>query len=128
MSVFVIEELHHNEIVRLDRTQLEHLYLQLGPVRADKDVGQTLEDLAIELSNVQKAHKQDDRDTLRDSVRGLIAIANKIGMTSLGRVARDVLDLSFTQDSAAYAATLARLERIGERSLIAVWDIQDMSI
>lgn len=124
----VIEELHHKEVVRLDRTQLEHLYLQLGPTRADKDIGQTLEDLAIGLANVQIAHKRGDKQKLRDNVRALIAIANKIGMTSLGRVARDVFDLSATDDAAAYAATLARLERIGERSLIAIWDIQDMSI
>lgn len=126
--MLAIEELRHNETVRLDRTQLEHLYLQLGPARADKDVGQTLEDLAIGLSNIQVAHKKWDKDAVRDSVRGLIAIANKLGMTSLGRVARDVLDVSVTDDLPAYAATLARLERIGERSLIAVWDLQDMSI
>lgn len=124
----VIVKLNHRESARLDRAQLERLYVQLGPVRADKEVNQTLEELAIELANVQKAQRQDRNEDLRHAVRQLIAIANKIGMTSLGRVARDVLDLSQGTDFAGFHATTARLGRIGERSLIAVWDIQDMSI
>ncbi|MCI2395474.1 hypothetical protein [Aliiroseovarius sediminis] len=114
--------------MRLDRAQLERLYVQLGPARADKEVNQTLEDLAIGLANVQKAQRGGQMDQVRECVRNLIAIANKIGMTSLGRVGRDVLDLSQGTDLAGYHATLARLGRIGERSLIAVWDIQDVTL
>ncbi len=124
----VIVNLNHSESVRLDRAQLERLYVQLGPARADKEVNQTLEDLAIGLANVQKAQRGGQMDQVRECVRNLIAIANKIGMTSLGRVGRDVLDLSQGTDLAGYHATLARLGRIGERSLIAVWDIQDVTL
>lgn len=124
----VVVKLSHRETVRLDRTQLERMYVQWGPVRADKEVNQALEDLAIGMADVQKSHRQGRTEDLRDQVRNLIAIANRIGMTSLGRVARDVLDLSNTSDLPAFNATVARLGRISERSLIAVWDIQDMSI
>ncbi|GHE96301.1 hypothetical protein GCM10016455_15810 [Aliiroseovarius zhejiangensis] len=124
----VVVKLSHRETVRLDRAQLERMYVQWGPVRADKEVNQALEDLAIGMAEVQKSHRQRRSDDLREQVRNLIAIANKIGMTSLGRVARDVLDLSDGTDEPAFHATVARLGRIGERSLIAVWDIQDMSI
>ncbi|MDE9449511.1 hypothetical protein J3R80_03395 [Aliiroseovarius sp. Z3] len=124
----VVVKLCHRETVRLDRAQLERMYVQWGPVRADKEVNQALEDLAIGMADVQKAHRQGRLEDLREQVRNLIGIANKIGMTSLGRVARDVLDLSATSDVAAFNATIARLGRISERSLIAVWDIQDMSL
>ncbi|MCK8464577.1 hypothetical protein MUY35_12015 [Aliiroseovarius sp. S1339] len=124
----IIVNLNVRESVRLDRAQLERLYAQLGPAHADKEVNQTLEELAIGLASVQKAQRLGQTDAVRDGVRDLIAIANKVGMTTLGRVARDVLDLSQGSDFAGFNATLARLGRIGERSLIAVWDIQDMSI
>ena len=44
-------------------------------------------------------------------------------MTLLARVGRDVLALSDRPDATALAATMARLERIGEISLVAVWDL-----
>lgn len=49
-------------------------------------------------------------------------------MTTLARVARDVAELCQADDSAALSAAMARLTRVGERSLIAVWDLQDMSL
>ncbi len=123
-----VVKLCHRETVRLDRAQLERIYVQWGPVRADKEVNQALEELAIGMADVQKAHRQGQADQLCEQLRQLIAIANKLGLTSLGRVARDVLDLSAGSDLPAFNATVARLGRISERSLIAVWDIQDMSI
>ncbi|WP_371169510.1 hypothetical protein [Aliiroseovarius sp. 2305UL8-7] len=124
----VVMNLNLKESVHLDRSQFEALYVQLGPTTADKEVNQTLEELAISLANVQKSHRSGQVEEVRDHVRSLTKIANKLGMTSLGRVARDVLDLSRGHDPAGFAATLSRLSRIGERSLIAVWDIQDMSV
>ncbi|WP_298568526.1 hypothetical protein [uncultured Aliiroseovarius sp.] len=123
-----IVKMKHVEAVRLDRGQLETLFVQMGPARADKEINQSLEDLAVALAGVQKANARGQTDLLCEGVRHLIAIANKIGMTSLGRVARDVLDLAQGNDVAGFSATLARLGRIGERSLIAVWDLQDMSL
>ena len=49
-------------------------------------------------------------------------------MTTLARVARDVLRPAPSHDAAALGATLARLVRIGERSLMAVWDLQDLCL
>ncbi|MCB1338182.1 MAG: hypothetical protein KDK10_12270, partial [Maritimibacter sp.] len=65
---------------------------------------------------------------LQASVRGLIAVAQQVGMTTLARVGRDVLELSQSYDAAAFGATVARLGRIGESSLMAVWDLQDLSV
>jgi hypothetical protein len=53
-------------------------------------------------------------------------LADKIGMVTLARVAQDVGLCAGRSDAAALAATLARLTRIGDRSLSAVWDLQDV--
>jgi hypothetical protein len=121
-------ELRLDEIIRLDRDQLEVLYAQLGPAGADNLVAHAMEELAVELARLEKRHKAGQIEEVRKGARSLIAIAQQTGMTSLARVARDVLDLTGSNDSAAYAAATARLLRIGERSLVAVWDLQDISI
>jgi hypothetical protein len=65
---------------------------------------------------------------LRKSARSIAAIADQIGMQTLARVARDVTACVDTGDRTGLAATLARLMRIGERSLTAVWDLKDLSV
>jgi hypothetical protein len=65
---------------------------------------------------------------LRKSVKSLIAIAEQIGMCKLARVAGDVGTAVDQADMVAVAATLSRLMRVGEASLTAVWDLQDMTI
>ncbi|TYB82586.1 hypothetical protein FVF75_04630 [Maritimibacter fusiformis] len=120
--------LRHEEPVRLDRDQLEAMYRNLGPTGADTVVNQALEELAAGLSRAGKQYRAHRFDQMRATLRALIAISRQLGLTSTARVARDVLDLSDSTDAAALAATIARLERIGESSLIAIWDLQDLSI
>ncbi|KPN64961.1 hypothetical protein XMM379_002245 [Aliiroseovarius sp. xm-m-379] len=123
-----ISHLYHKEAVRLDRDQLEILLLQLGPTSADKLVNQALEDLAIGLAQIKKHHAAGQVQETREQIRALKAIAQKLGMTTLARICRDARDLVGSPDIAGCAAVLARLNRIGEGSLIAVWDLQDMSV
>ncbi len=128
VAVSAIKQLHHQETVRLDRDQLEVLCLQLGPKGADKLVNQALEDLAVGLSHIQKKYAAGQVDETRQEIRKLVDIARKLGMTTLARVARDALDLAGGNDAVGYHAVLSRFTRIGEGSLIAVWDLQDMSV
>jgi len=121
-------ELAHEESVRLDRSQLEVLYQSLGSVGADKVVSHALEEISISLSRGVKEYRETRLDDLRATMRGLAAVAQQVGMMTLARVARDVQELAFTHDAAALGATMARLQRIGEGSLVAVWDLQDMTV
>ena len=123
-----VYNLTHEESVRLDRSQLEVLYHSLGPIGADKVVNHALEEIAVSLSRATKEYREGRLDDLRGSVRGLIAVAQQVGMTTLARVGRDVQDLASSHDAAAFGAAMARLERIGESSLVAVWDLQDLSV
>lgn len=49
-------------------------------------------------------------------------------MTALAQVAGDVAHTVDAGDAVAAGATLGRLIRVGERSLTAVWDQQDLSV
>ncbi len=116
------------EKVRLDQDQLTALYRQLGHAGAEDVVCRAIEELAVRLSHCERLWRQDDHPALRKSARSLIAIAEQIGMNTLARVAGDVTNAVDAGDAAAVAATLYRLIRIGERSLTAVWDLQDLSV
>ena len=104
------------------------LYKQLGESAAEDVVCRAIEELAIRLTHCERLWRDGNLPGLRKSARSLIAIAEQVGMMSLARVANDVTQSIDIDDRAALGATLFRLIRIGERSLTAVWDLQDLSV
>lgn len=120
--------LTQNERVRLDQDRLADLYLQLGEAGAEDVVCRAMEELAVRLAHAARMYHQGQIPELRKSVRSMAAISEQIGMQMLARVARDVTSCIDAGDANAVAATVARLMRIAERSLTAVWDMQDMTV
>ncbi|MCX8952650.1 hypothetical protein OU790_04300 [Ruegeria sp. NA] len=120
--------LEHKESVRLDSDQLSGLYRQLGDKNALDVLCRTIEELAVRLSNCERFWRQREWAELRKCARSLVAISEQVGMTVLARVAGDVAQAVDAGDAVAAGATLGRLIRVGERSLTAVWDQQDLSV
>nr|WP_206188351.1 hypothetical protein [Sedimentitalea sp. CY04] len=118
----------HTETVRLDPAKLNELYAQLGEAGAEDVVCRAIEELAVRLSHCERLWRQADLPNLRKSARSLVAIADQIGMSAMAGIARDVTQAIDTEDQPAIAATLFRLLRVGERSLTAVWEQQDLSV
>ncbi len=114
--------------MRLDSERLEELYRQLGEAGAEDVVCRALEELATRLARTEQYYREMKIEDMRKSARSLSAIAEQIGMQLLADVARDVTRCIDDVDRVAVAATLARLLRIGERSLSEVWDLQDISV
>lgn len=123
-----ILRLEHKETVRLDPDRLGGLYRQLGDKNALDVLCRTVEELAVRLSNCERHWRQRDWEALRKCAKSLVAIADQIGMTALARVAGDVTGAVDAGDAVAAGATLGRLIRVGERSLTAIWDQQDLSV
>jgi len=123
-----ISQLIQNEAASLDHDQLSALYSQLGAVGAEDVVRRAMEELALRLSHLERQYRQDEIKNLRKGARSLVAIAEQIGMKKLVRVAEDVCNSIDQGDTVALAATLARLLRVGERSLTAMFDLQDITI
>ncbi|WP_170457071.1 hypothetical protein [Ruegeria arenilitoris] len=123
-----IVTLEQKESVRLDPDRLNGLYRQLGDRNAVDVLCRTVEELAVRLSNCERLWRQRDWAGLRKCAKSLVAISEQVGMTALARVAGDVARTVDAGDAVATGATLSRLIRVGERSLTAVWDQQDLSI
>jgi hypothetical protein len=116
------------ESVQVDQDQLGALYAELGEAGAEDVVCRAMEELALRLYHCNRLHAANNTGDLRKCARSLIAIAEQIGMQKLARVAQNVISAIDSEDAVAIAATLARLLRVGEQSLTAIWDLQDLSI
>jgi len=120
--------LERAETVRLETEKLDNLFRQLGEACAEDVLCRAVEELAVRLTQCERLWRQHEHAALRKSARSLIAIADQIGMSALARVAGDVTQTIDSGDDVAIAATLFRLIRVGETSLMAVWDAQDLSV
>lgn len=120
--------LPREEPVRLDRARLEALCDRLGEAEAEELVCRAMEELAVRLSFTERQFRHGKRAEMRQSARALVTIADRIGMQALARVAGDVIGCADRGDDVATAAVVARLVRIGERSLSAIWDFQDLRV
>ncbi len=116
------------ENVRLDPGKLGELYSQLGEAGAEDVVCRAIEELAVRLTHCERLWRQNNMVDLRKNARSLIAISEQIGMDAMASIARDVTVSIDNEDAPAVAAILFRLLRVGERSLTAVWDQQDVTI
>lgn len=120
--------LAQNEAVRVDSDKLEALYRQLGDAGAEDIVCRAMEELAVRLAQAERLYREGRLGDLRKTARLVVAIADQIGMQMLARVAGHVTHCVDVEDETGLAAVLARLIRIGERSLTEIWELQDLSI
>ena len=112
----------------MDAAFLETLCVNLGPHAAEDVVCRAMEELGQVLFQVHEIAVSGQREELHKTLRRLSAIADQIGLCGLSDIARDVMTCIEQADEVAEAATLARLSRNGERSLAALWDLQDLSV
>jgi hypothetical protein len=117
--------LRQDETAAFDPDRIDDLFKQLGRHAAEDLVCRTLEELAARLTHVERCYRRGRPDEMCKTARGLCAVADQLGMVLLGRVAQDVINCAGTGDAVALAATLARLLRVGERSLTGMWDFRE---
>ena len=117
-----------SESVQLDQVRIDTLYAQLGETGAENVVCRAMEELALRMSQCETLWRDQNKAQLRKHARSLIAIADQIGMKTLARVAGDVTNCVDDMDDVALAATLSRMLRIGERSLAAIWSMENLSL
>jgi hypothetical protein len=123
----VVTDLPLGEPARFNPGQLEKLCERLGELRAEAEVAHALDRLSALLDEVGRISASRDHTHLEEVLAALVRDAQLIGMATLARVGRDVLDCVDSGDRTALAATMARLMRVGDRSIHAIWDLEDVS-
>lgn len=121
-----VTEFHKEEPIWLDPDRIIVLYAELGQAGAERVISAAMEDLAVQLVALEAAVLEQRPADVAKAVQALDPLARQVGMVLLARVAADLLDCSERGDRVAQAAVLARLIRLGDRCLTAVWDMADM--
>lgn len=123
-----IAKLRPDEPARVDRGRLEQLVEDYGPGGAERLMGRTLEDLAVRLNRADRAWRRGDTVRLCHGARELADVAERIGFLGLARAADVVSRVAIEGDPAALGATVGRMMRLGEASLMSAWDIRNLSL
>ena len=120
--------LAYSEPVRVGPEQLNGLYSQLGVSGAEDVVCRAMEEIALRMNRTVRQFADGELEDLRKNARSLVGIADQIGLSGLASVAGDVTNCIDDGDRIALSAVLNRFLRVGERSLSAIWELQDISI
>lgn len=111
-----------SEPVRVDARRVGDIVNELGESAAQNVIGLALEQLAQALTMVDRALSQGDMAQGIVQADGLARLAWQVGLVSLAGVAMDLGHCLERNDTGAMAAVRARLMRIGNQSLTAIWD------
>lgn len=112
----------------VDPARIDVLVKQIGIGAAERFVGRALEDLALILNTLERAEAAGDGPGIVSSAEALTMIAEELGLMTMAQVCCDVKCAIDQGNEAAAHAIVARLMRVGERSLVAVWTEHDMSL
>ncbi|MEM6636734.1 MAG: hypothetical protein AAF667_12695 [Pseudomonadota bacterium] len=127
-SVEDFSMLEIDEGVHIDHTRLAELSAQLGPAAAEDVMCRGVEEVSIQICKIEAALRRADIYEVAKLARGLMCMADTVGLATLARVAGDVANCASFGDHVALAATVRRLGRIGDGSVVAVWDLHGMSV
>lgn len=112
-----------SERVTIDRDRMSRLCRRLGPVAAQSFVELALEELAFWLYHCRSS---DDAEAQRTAAGRVDRLARMTGLVSVAEVACQLADPRPSVSAEARAAIAARLTRLGERSILALWDGDDI--
>jgi hypothetical protein len=120
--------LKHEEAVRFDADRLETLCKEYGEAEAEQVIARALEQVAHKMAAVEALYHAGRLQELDRLCASLTMVAGQIGMTTMARVSRDVRACVAGGNPASLAATLRRLQRIGDNSVHAIWSLEDISV
>lgn len=111
-----------SEPVRVDSRRLGDIVTELGETAAQNVIGLALEQLATVLAATDASIRSDNLTEAARQCDLLARLAWQIGLLSLAGVAMDLGACTERREKVAIGAVHARLMRVGNRSLTAIWD------
>ena len=121
-------ELTPAETVGFERAQVDALYGDLGPARAEDILCRALHQMMSRLERADAGFRAENTVAAQKHLRRLAVMSDQIGLTSLGHCARAVQQAMKQKDRIATAATLVRLHRNMRKSIATLGELRDLSI
>lgn len=128
MSITNVVALRPNDHVQHDTAPVMTLYRNLDSVSAGQVVNRALAEIGLAIATLSAAVEAQQLDGLDRQLRRLQQLAENIGLVSIGQVAVDLRTCLDQGDDTAFAAVLARLTRVAERSLAPSQHFADQSL
>ncbi|MGV6811343.1 MAG: hypothetical protein ACWA47_03785 [Brevirhabdus sp.] len=122
-----ISDLTPVETAHVDPDVLAGLHARLGQAGAEAALVSATEQSLNSLAAIRTAFGCGNLEGLELLSGSLGELAAQMGMITYANVARAVADCAKTGDANALAATMARLERISDRSVLSAWGLDDLS-
>ena len=113
------------EQFQFDPSHIVVLFVEYGSRGAEQLIAETMEEIAVRLVAIEHGLRDQRTADLIADVRALAELARRVGLTGLRMVAED-LETCLPRQGAARDAVAARLMRVGERSLTAIWDLENI--
>ena len=120
-SAPVVARLRFRDHIGFDPEPMRALYRRFSPQEAEERVCLALEEIARCLERASAAHLASDFERLAEIAAEIETTARLIGVSCVARVASDVRTCALRGDDMGTAATMHRLDRITEPSLVEVW-------
>ena len=112
------------EEVTIDVEPLGAMRRRLGRSGAEAAASRALDSITALLCVLDEPEAPGDAEGLARDAEALAGHAHEVGLPVLSRAARHLADAARRRDPAATGATLARVLRVGEASLEAMWEAQ----
>jgi hypothetical protein len=100
-----------------DPEQLELLWGEMGEERAEAFVRSALAEMARQIAALRASHSDNALRAMHNRAIEFAKLGDRVGMTRIAAVARDVAICARRGDRVALAATWARLDRMAEAAL-----------
>ncbi|MFV0244077.1 MAG: hypothetical protein ACK5IB_03515 [Qingshengfaniella sp.] len=118
-----VEISYPDEVVAIENGRIWDRVDKGDGIAAENALCEMVEALAIAMARAEQAHLAGDLTRLVAAIGPLRAVASTLGLEKLASVADSVAECADRSDWAGTAATLARMSRLGDKSLSVVWNL-----
>ena len=118
--------LHHRESVVVDKRRIARIFRSMGAPCAESSIIIQVQALASNLHRIDAHLKCDDLTELSAVAGKACQTAQSIGLLSLATVLGNLQQVSLNGDSAAIGAVWQRCRRIGDASLVELWQVPQL--
>ncbi len=108
---------------QINPAPIARLFAEKGDAAAEHVIGSAMDRLTERLTRAEGLHRECRFGDLARLARSMVGVAEEIGFRGVALAAAQVCDCALSRDPTALAATMARLSRMTEQSLAAVWDL-----
>lgn len=118
--------LHHRESVVVDKRRIARIFRSMGAPCAESSIIIQVQALASRLHRIDAHLKRDDLTELSAVAAKACQTAQSIGLLSLATVLGNLQQVSLNGDATAIRAVWQRCRRVGDASLVELWQVPQL--